>query len=109
MARLPRESVIAVLRDTQTSVGQVYHALKSRLDKVISRRPFQPEWFCFHLLFRNHLDLPVEGVFGKTKTFQMSLLALTCSVEKEKVGMVTLSSLLTLRCHSDFSFRQTAC
>lgn len=71
MARLPREIVIVVLRDTQNSAWQVNHALKSRLGKVISRRrPFQPECLCFHLLFRNHLDLPVQVVSGKTKTFQ---------------------------------------
>lgn len=69
-ARLPREIVIVVLGDTQTLAGQVNHALKSRLGKVISRRPFQPEWLCFHLLFRNPPDLPVQGVSGKTKTFQ---------------------------------------
>lgn len=66
MARLPREIVIAVLRDTQTSAGQVNRALKSRLGKVMPRRPFQPEWFCYHLLFINLPGLPVQGVAGKT-------------------------------------------
>lgn len=72
MARLPREIVIAVLRDTQTSAGQVTHALKSRFGRCYPEDPFNLNGSVSIGCLEITLTCQFKGCLGKPRLSQLT-------------------------------------